>query len=74
MSLGELANRHRGGVYPTPWLHEWLIMLRRLRLGPFSPEEDAAPFRRRFPFLKEPLVAVREGLMTSRAGRVGGGR
>ena len=73
MPLDEVVQRHRSDVNPFPvTLREGLVMLRRLRLGPFSPDEDAAPFRWRFPFLKEPLVVIHEGMMTSRADRVGG--
>lgn len=73
MPLDEVVQRHRSDVHPFPVsLREGLVMLRGHRLGPYSPDEDAAPFRWRFPFLKEPLVEVHEGMMTSRADHVGG--
>ena len=38
LSLAEVAGRHAGDVYPNPLvLHERLILLRNLRLGPFAP-------------------------------------
>jgi hypothetical protein len=71
--VAEIARWHTGDVFLDPvGLREGLAMLRRRRLGPFSPADDAAHFQRRFPFLKAPLVAARDGIMSIRSQLVGG--